>query len=276
TPYEVLAGVSIRERNLWPLIQAVRTSERNHFGMLLSQAGLEPKGSSLLGKKNFEFSAQAEPIAPLERTKLAHSFLQKNIEDARGHHPRYYRPEFTAFGQAIIDFVREVFTFCQQYDVKAFASMISCDAPQPRKSYLRKDYAFLLERYFYYLEDILTDEMGLLVFDEHDKAFCKRLIAQMEYYFNETFKGRARSIRIVPEPFFVHSDITTAVQVADLVAYSLNWGLRMSNKMDKPTRSEIEEFGQLALKLEYTGIRDGKPVYGIKYIDDLRPRDERN
>jgi hypothetical protein len=85
----------------------------------------------------------------------------------------------------------------------------------------------------------------------------------------------------VPEPFFVHSDLTTAVQIADIVAYSLNWGLR-PNRMDQPTRPEMEPFGQRAFDLRYTGQRPDasreellRPVYGITYIDDLRPRGER-
>ncbi len=57
------------------------------------------------------------------------------------------------------------------------------------------------------------DEMGLIVFDELERTFCRRLLNQMEYYFLNTYKGRQRSSRIVPEPFFVHSDLTTAVQI---------------------------------------------------------------
>ena len=89
---------------------------------------------------------------------------------------------------------------------------------------MRRDYAFFFERFFYYLEDISTNEMGLIVFDELEKAKCRILIGQLESYFLETEKGYQRSARIVPEPFFVHSDLTTIVQLADIVAYSLNWG----------------------------------------------------
>ncbi len=57
-PYEVLAGVAIREHDLWPLIQAIRAAERDHFGMLLSDAGVELKGKKLLKSKVFRFAAQ--------------------------------------------------------------------------------------------------------------------------------------------------------------------------------------------------------------------------
>jgi hypothetical protein len=216
-------------------------------------------------------------MMPLDkRTPLANSFLSKSLEEKRGHHPRYYRDEYTAYGQAVIGFVREVYSLCQQHNVKVLASIVSCNAPRSQKDFLRKDYAYLFERFYYFLEDTASvDNMGLLIFDERDKNFCKRLCIQMETYYGQTDRGQVRSSRIVPQPFFVHSDITTAVQVADIVAYSLNWGLRFK-KMKKPTRHEMEEFGQLALSLQYIGIRDENTVYGIKYIDDLRPRLERN
>ncbi len=51
-PYEVLAGVAIRERNLWPLIQAIRAAEREHFGMLLRETLVEFKGKKLLKIKS--------------------------------------------------------------------------------------------------------------------------------------------------------------------------------------------------------------------------------
>ena len=278
TPYEVLAGVAVRETIMWSLIQAVRTSERNHFGMLLSEAEVEPKGTTLLKTKIFRLASQSNPIPSEERVRLVNSFLVKSRQEASGHHPRYTRNEFTAYGQAVLDFVRDVYAICGQHELKVFASVVSHDAPKTGDDILRKDYSYLFERFYYYIEDLTsTEEMGLLVFDERDKNFCKRLCAQMEVYFLQTGRGLVRSSRIVPEPFFVHSDITTAVQVADIVAYSINWGLRL-NRMDKSTRPEMEEFGQLAQNLQYIGHR-GKhgntTVYGIKYIDDLRPRSER-
>ncbi len=155
--------------------------------------------------------------------------------------------------------------------------MVEPSSPLPNGDFLRKDYAYLFERFFYYLEDISMDEMGVVVFDELEKARCKRLLTQMEKYFLRTYNGRMRSSRIIPEPFFVHSDLTTLVQLADIVAYSLNWGLRL-NRMKAPMRPDMEPFGRLAFDLRYVGHRIDeqeidRAVYGITYIDDLRPRE---
>ena len=53
------------------------------------------------------------------------------------------------------------------------------------------------------------------------------LLQQMAAYFLGHEDGRYRSSRIVPEPFFVHSDLTTGVFLADLTAYILGWGWRL-------------------------------------------------
>ncbi|HOU14884.1 MAG TPA: DUF3800 domain-containing protein [Anaerolineae bacterium] len=273
-PYEVLAGVAIRERNLWPLIQAIRAAERDHFGMLLRETLVEFKGKKLLKDKVFRFARQGVLLPKDERTALAGSFLRKGLSCEI---PQ--RREFTAYGQAVLTFVQEIYALCGQFGVKVFASMVDPHSPRPEGNFLRKDYAYLFERFYYYLEDISVDEMGVIVFDELEKARCQRLLTQMETYFLQTYNGRMRSSRIIPEPFFVHSDLTTLVQLADIVAYSLNWGLRL-NRMYAPTRVDLEPFGQQAFDLRYVGHRFdereiARAVYGVTYIDDLRPREER-
>lgn len=240
-PYEILAGVAVGERDLWPLIQAIRAAERDHFGVSLNAVGAEFKGKKLLKHKVFRLAEQAESLPPDRRRLLAQAFLEKGQRAAGGETVTFRHEEFTAYGQAALAFVEEVYALCAQFGVKVFASLVSPGAPQPSKDFLRKDYAYLFERFFYFLEDISPDEMGLIVFDELEKSSCRRLIDQMAYYFLHTHRGRLRSSRIVPEPFFVHSDLTTAVQVADIIAYSLNWGLRL-NRMDRPTRPEMERF----------------------------------
>jgi hypothetical protein len=276
-PYEVLAGVAIREHDLWNLIQAIRSTERSCFGTLLSTTNVEIKGNKLLRKKVFRFASQAPPIDPEQRTALALSFLRRGEDKAHG---GATRDEFTAYGQACLSFVEEVFALCARFGVRIFAAMVEPNAPQPSGKLLRKDYSYLFERFFNYLEDRSAEEMGLLVFDERERGLCRRLADQMSEYFITTYHGLVRSSRIVPEPFFVHSDLTTVVQVADLVAYSLNWGLRLS-RMNSPTRGEMELFGSLAFDLRYVGQRPSenpnqiRPTYGVFYVDDLRPKAER-
>jgi hypothetical protein len=112
-----------------------------------------------------------------------------------------------------------------------------------------------------------------------EKSASYILVNQMYEYFQKTSKGQIRSGRIIPEPFFVHSELTTAIQLADLTAYIIAWNVRVG-RMDAPRRPEMDELGQLVCGLRYRAIRptQSDPQYGIwsfAVIDDLRPSKER-
>ena len=135
---------------------------------------------------------------------------------------------------------------------------------------LRKDYAYLFERFFYFLNSRNDDPMGYLVFDELDKSASQILLDQVSEYFVRTRNGRARARLIIPEPFFVHSDLTTMVQMADLVAYVISWGLRL-NGMHEQRRDELQPFAQQIMQLRFRQETPaGYTRYGFKIINDLR------
>ncbi len=282
TPYEVLAGVAVAELDLWNLIEAIRAEELRIFGMSLREAGAEIKGVKSLKKKTFRLASEGPPILEPERRDLVRRLLAEGAAAAKElRSAQVTSHQLVAYGQARLDFVRSLFRLMTRFEVRVFAALVENGAPRPASgTYLRRDYAFLLERFFYFLEDRSPTEMGLVVFDELDKARSRILIDQLGAYCRDTHTGYLRSRRIVPEPFFVHSDLTTLVQLADLVAYSLNWGARL-NRMTRPTRPEMEEFGTAALNLRYVGQRpdsqtgEARTIYGVFYLDDLRPRHER-
>lgn len=96
-PYEVLAGVAIHERDLWNLVQAIRTAERDYFGTTLSAVGVEFKGKTLLKRKIFRLAGQGTPLPPDRRRALAFQFLQKGFAEASGSPiESRHRDEFTA------------------------------------------------------------------------------------------------------------------------------------------------------------------------------------
>lgn len=57
SPYEVLAGVAIRDVNLWRLIRAIHDLETRFFGGRYSDGPRELKGSNILKKKVFNHLA---------------------------------------------------------------------------------------------------------------------------------------------------------------------------------------------------------------------------
>jgi hypothetical protein len=184
------------------------------------------------------------------------------------------RRQITALGQAKLAFVREVFDLCTRFHCRAVASIVDAAAPRPTRAFLRKDYAFLFERFFYFLEEAGTTAQGAVVFDELDRSQAHILIGQMEEYFLGTARGRQRSRQVIPEPFFVHSDLTSLVQVADLIAYVIAWGLRIPGQMQAPRRDELEPFAEQVNSLQYSTRRrvhgETLRVWGFKVIRDLR------
>lgn len=125
----------------------------------------------------------------------------------------------------------DVFSICANYGCRVFASIVETDAPRGAAGGLRKDYGYLFERFFYFLEDYASEsgfsQQGILVFDELEKSQSHILIDQAQRYFKDTAIGRQRASLVIPEPFFVHSELTTGVQIADLVAYCISWGFRL-------------------------------------------------
>ena len=106
-----------------------------------------------------------------------------------------------AYSCQALSFVHKVIDLAAGYNVQVFASVVDLAAPRPEPNRLRKDYVYLFERYFYFLETLPMRERGLVVFDELDKAQSHILLQQMAAYFLGAATGRYRSSRIVPNPF---------------------------------------------------------------------------
>jgi hypothetical protein len=113
-----------------------------------------------------------------------------------------------------------------------------------------------------------------------DKAKAKHLIERMAAYFLGTQTGRFRSSLIVPAPFFVHSELTTGVFLADLAAYVLGWAWRLSG-MRQPSRDELKPFAKKLHEMQFHGEKPKDdengcwPLHGIAYLDDLRGRQDK-
>lgn len=269
-PYEVRGGIVLHAEKLWPFVQAMRSLEEASFGATLATFGREIKGHRLLDKDRFKFANQAPTMDDLARRKHASAFLQKGTEQRQPS-----RDEFTAYGQACLAMARGIFDVLRGHDARLIAAAIPRNVPSPPSDrpddILRKDHVYLLERYFYLLQE--KRESGLLVLDETDKAEDRRLVRRVERYFTTTVTGRHRAYHVVPSPFFVSSDMAYPVQAADVCIYCVNWGYRMPHRgMGAPVRSEIAtEFGPLLEELEFHGRarRDGVDynLFGIVFLD---------
>lgn len=267
-PYEVRGGIAIKDSQLWPLTRAIQKLERDCFGCSLHDFQKELKGSTLLDKKRFRFADQAPRMPDEERRKHCHAFLTKG--------PQKLNPtseEFCAYGQACIGMAQGIFQLLRDHGGVLFASMIprgTGKATGPAEELLRKDQVFLLERFFYFLEE--KQESGLLVMDGTDKKLDQKFVRQLEGYFTRFKTGRFRSKWIVPTPFFVASDMAYPIQIADLCIYCVNWAFRLpTHGMTGEVREDIRsEFFEWLRELQYhgTGKKEGRvyEVWGICYV----------
>lgn len=273
SPYEVLAGVAVKDSALWTIVQAMHASELRFFGRRYTLGEQsELKGTNILKSKVYHHARLNVSVPPEQAASLAKFALDDGANAGVQH--------LKALALAKLAYTDDVFDICFRHHCKAFASIIETNAEGTSTGGLRKDYAYLFERFFYYLEDQGRDEQGIIVFDELDKTKSHLLIDQVHKYFKETAIGRHRALQVVPEPFFVHSDLTTGVQIADLVAYIVSWGFRIPS-MSKPGREELAHLAGRVGKMRYLTARnrEGNPNYQIwsfAHIRDLRTRLERD
>jgi hypothetical protein len=271
TPMEVRGGIALHASKLWSFIQGWQRLEQDAFGTTLASFGKEAKGAKLLDKDRLKWAGQTQLFTADERRKLVRGFIQRGIQKQP---PRNH--EFAAYGQACVEMARGAFELLIAHEARLFACAIPRGIKPPRDfaqpDYLRKDHVFLFERFYYFLE--AQAEHGLIVMDASDKSLDKAFIARMEKYFTRTATGRNRSYWIVPAPLFVSSDITYAVQAADICLYCINWGFRPPTwHADLETRQEIAtDFGPKLARLQWEGdgYRDGRVYrsWGIVYVPD--------
>jgi hypothetical protein len=280
SPYAVLGGIAVEDSRIWALITNLREAELEHFGCRLTSATAEFKAKKLLKRKVFKHATQMLPIEAKERSRLAREALEEGraarAEDRKATHTRH---QLTGLAQAKLAFCMRVFELCALHQVRAFASIVDPAAPQPKSAVLRKDYSYLFERFFAYLEDVSQSgrDHGIVVFDELEKSQSHVLIRQMAEYFQNTATGRLRASRVLPEPMFVHSELTTLIQVADLLVYIISWAVRVPG-MGGRTRSELADLAGAVRTIRFVRRRNQEhphDLWGFVFIDDLRPRSER-
>lgn len=263
--YEVFCGVAIKDSDLWNIVKQLKNLEESLLGTRYSGSKREIKGKKFLKRKVFKQANFFEPIAETERSRLAKECIENGATATKLH--------LTALSQAKLEYVRKLLELCAQFRIKIFASISSepiRDSDDEMHGLLRRDYVYAFERMYYYLEDKKDDDQGIIVFDELEKSQSHVLVSQLENYFKRTSKGRQRSGLVIPEPFFVHSDLTTGIQIADLIAYIISWGLRLKG-MTGQIRPELTEFVEMVKLLRYRTTREigeiqNMEIWSVTYV----------
>lgn len=262
SPYEVLAGIAVEDSDLWNLILRIQDLEEKYFGKRYTLKSNELKAKSILKKKTFRLASQLDKIPNEERRILA----KECLEDGETNNSKRH---LTALAQAKLAFVARALEAVSLFKCKVFAVINLLEKTDVEEAdLLRKDYVYFFERFYYFLEDRQNNSSGIILFDELEKSQCHILLNQISNYFKKTHKGRIRSNLIIPEPFFVHSDLTTGVQIADLLAYIISWGYRFKN-LNEPKREELQQYVEIINTMKYHTKRniEGMEGYGIWSIE---------
>ena len=105
SPYGVLAGVGVEDRDLWSLVKDIRVAELSYFGGIPYSGGeRELKAKKLLKRKVFRQAAALASLPPDERAVLARQCLEQG--DRAG------ARQITALAQAKIAYVMELMDLC--------------------------------------------------------------------------------------------------------------------------------------------------------------------
>lgn len=253
------------------MIIDIHNAELNRFGRRYSAGAAELKGRKILKRKVCRHAELNCAVEQYEVQALAKSALDD------GAHAGIR--ELKALALAKLAYVTDVFEICRAHGCQAFASIVETDAPGTGSDGLRKDYAYLFQRFFYFLEDGVPQEQGVIVFDELEKSRSHVLIEQSHKYFRDTAVGRRRASLVIPEPLFVHSDLTTGIQIADLIAYCISWNFR-TPQMHKNAREDLDRYRRQIADLRYKTEREinGRTmtVWSYAHITDLRTLSEKD
>jgi hypothetical protein len=137
SPYEVLAGIAVEDKDLWNLISNLNDLEEKLFGLRFSRAIDEIKGKIFLKKKVFRHLEYSVEVEAADRVMLTKECLENG---AMNHSPKHLK----ALAQSKILFVEKALELCARFRCKAFASIVDQNAPRSEfATMLRKDYSVL-------------------------------------------------------------------------------------------------------------------------------------
>ena len=183
--------------SLWELIRELHDAEISHFGRRYSAATRELKAKEILKSKVFNHAKLNCDVLPNEVPALAKEILDNGVANATARH-------FKALALAKIAYVTDVFAICQNFGCRVFASIVETDTPTGAADGLRKDYGYLFERFFYFLEDEAgSTDIRIMEFwfstNWKNQRATFSSIRLIVIYLTSTATGRHRASLVIPQ-----------------------------------------------------------------------------
>ena len=123
SPYEVLAGLCVEDRDVWNLIGALKNAEERLLGVRYSREKEEIKGKKFLKRKVFRQAGQRPPFPDGARRDLARDCILNGASATAD--------QIAALAQAKLAFVAEALDICGRFHCRAFASVVDANARAP-------------------------------------------------------------------------------------------------------------------------------------------------
>lgn len=164
------------------------------------------------------------------------------------------------------EFIEELFALCRECEVVAFASIME----RPKDTtldigidpHIHTLYKFLMRRVNKFVLENFPERRAVFLFDSQDDRSNKRLAIRFTDFLYKTKKGWEFK-NILDTPFFVNSEMTPGIQIADLFAYIIN--KRFQQKKKRPIEKYYQEIKGLQFEWE-SEEKEDLVLRGIKFI----------
>jgi hypothetical protein len=263
SPYGLLSGIAVEDQQVWTLARKLRDAQEQYFGaQLITADGSYLTAETMLGEEVGGIGTELVEFRNLmTRSPLAATRLFES-EDAA---------DTGAIAEAMVDYCDFALGLAKDFGAAAFAMFFPVDAITVQLgTQLRKDYAFLFERYYHYVSTAKNPSIGILVMPRNAREQTYVSHQAMIDYATKTTNGRIRSQIIVPNPLYVDGYLSIVHQLVDIFSHVSRWSVRLQN-MSADSRSDMSSLAARCMDLRFSyKSENGKKDWSFKYIDELR------
>lgn len=195
------------------------------------------------------------PDKELKAKKLLRPYVFANLPDSR------------ELVESVFDLIRGT------DDIAVYASITERPARVPAfpEGHLPIQYKRLFERIQYHLEDYCkSDDMAVIIYDGDGKGGIKGGLSKAINAFLFRSRDGATYQKIITTPFFVNSEITPGVQIADLIVGCIRlYEERDTNKKmieSQVFSSAINRFYKIIKSKTHDFDKEWAHIYGLGFI----------
>ena len=264
-PYGVLSGIAVEDLHVWPLARKLRDAQDSFFGRQMIDAdGRYTACSHLLDSKVYESAAlhlDLDLQAILRRADRPRSSTRFSNSEVSA-----------AVSQAKIAYCDHALALARDFGAQALAMFLPAECiPVAVDGKLRKDYGYLLERFYHLLKTLPNGGAGLIVLPRQPRGRTYVTVDHVVDYFSKTTNGRIRAQRIISDPVYAAGALTVVSHLAEVFSYVASWSVRLPNMLE-PRRPEMGPLTSRCSALRYSYVAEnGKKDWSFKFIGDLNP-----